>query len=51
MDLAKQMQVPLQTTPIRSGFKYRDIGIDSAYDNAINQQQSFVRNYKSTDPS
>lgn len=51
MDLAKQLQVPLQTTPIRSGFKYRDIGIDSAYDNAINQQQSFVRNYKSTDPS
>ena len=49
MDLAKQMEVPLETAPSRISFRYKDPGIDLAYDNAINQQQSYARNFKSSD--
>ena len=49
MDLAKQIQVPLDQTPVRTSFRYKDPSIDLAYNNAINQQQSFARNFKSAD--
>lgn len=49
MDLAKQMEVPLQTAPARTTFRYKDPGIDLAYDKAIGQHQNYARNFKSTD--
>lgn len=49
MDLAKQTKVPLEQAPVRTSFRYKDSGIDLAYNNAINQQQSFARNFKSAD--
>ena len=49
MDLAKQMEVPLQTAPARTIFRYKDPGIDLAYDKAIGQHQNYARNFKSTD--
>lgn len=49
LELAKQMDVPLQITPVRTSFRYKDPGIDTAYDRAINQQRNYANNFISSD--
>ena len=50
-DLVNQLQLYQEQHAPEHSFRYRDPGIDLAYNKAINQQQSVARNFNSTDQS
>ena len=49
MDLVNDMKPFQEQQAPEHSFRYRDSGIDLAYNNAINQQQSYARKFKSSD--
>lgn len=50
MDLVNDMKPFQEQHAPEHSFRYRDPGIDLAYDNAIDQQQSYARNFKTANP-
>lgn len=50
MDLVNDMKPFQEQQAPEHSFRYRDPGIDLAYNNAINQQQSYARNFKTANP-
>ena len=49
MDLVDDMKPFQEQQAPEHSFRYRDPGIDLAYNNALNQQQNYARNFKSSD--
>lgn len=50
MDLVNEMKPFQEQHASEHSFKYRDPGIDLAYDKAIGQHQSYARNFRSANP-